>query len=327
MPRYDEESRDSGPDSERTRFGRAVADDLDSMSQYLKEIGSKRRLSREEEVELSRVAQLGEAARKQLDTARSSEKNELLALVAEGDRAQETLIEHNLRLVVTVAKGFQRSGIPLDELIAEGNKGLIRAARKYDGTRGVPFGNYAPYWIKQHLLKYTTEQAHPVKIPSYKSPVYHQVRRAATELMQLLGRDPTAEEISERTNLPLNEVDEVFRLTQTPVELDSAVSGAQESSSSEFSAYFGETVDVAVEREERMISRVDYEREVSNALSLLTPREAEVLALYYGLEGRERLGLDKIGALLGVTRERARQIKAGAIKRLKEEGLPDPRDV
>lgn len=279
--------------------GRARGDGLDALSLYRKEIRKYRRLTREEEVELSKRALQGD------------------------EEARETLFLHNLRLVDTIARSFhaRSSTIPLLDLISVGNNGLRHATRKYDGSRNVPFGAYANRWIRQYLLKYTVEDGRPIKIPPSHSSTVHRVIKVSSLLMQKLGREATAEEIAEETGYRLDRVKQVLSLLQPSLELDAAT--GDDASSKELGTYFGESVADADEREEDSVNQVDFERAAYRALSILTEREAKVLTLYFGLNGHEPHEMKEIAPILGVSRERVRQIKVAAIKKIRESDVID----
>lgn len=275
-------------------FGKRTRDGgVDALSLYLKEIKKYRRLTREEEIELSKRALQGD------------------------EEAQETLFLHNLPLVVTIAKSFYaRSGgtIPLLDLISVGNNGLRHATRKYDWSYNTPFGAYANRWIRQYLLKYTVEDGRALKIPPSHSSTVHRVIRVSSVLMQKLGREATAEEIAAETGYRLDRVKEVLALLQPSLELDAAA--GPDTSSKELNTYFGESMADAEEREDDSIRRIDLERAAQRLLSVLTEREAKVLILHFGLNGYEPHDLKDIAPILGVSRERVRQIKVAAIQKI-----------
>lgn len=279
-----ESTFDSGADDSGVR---------DPIKQYLDWIGQFPRLTREEEAILSKRALAGDV------------------------EAQDMLVKCNLRLVVTICKDFTRGRFDLLDLVSVGNEGLIVASRKYDASQGVPFGNYASIWIKQRLMRHVTEHGFVVRVPYYRSATVNQVMRTHAKLSQLYGRAPTADEIAEYVNCSREEVEEVVRLLQAPVEFDRPVK--DDGDGATLGSYFGETRDAANERLEQQLHHIDLQRAVEEALAKLTPREAQVLVWCFGLRGQRSLDLDQVAHRLGVTRERARQIRTRAIRKLANE--------
>jgi RNA polymerase primary sigma factor len=251
----------------------------------------------------------------------------LRRLEIDGENAQDRLVCHNLRLVVAVSRDFTRSGLPFEDLIALGYQGLMHAARRYDGTRDVAFSRYGVFWIKQRLLKGTVEEGFDTRVPPHRAAAIHRVRRVSAKLMQSLAREATPEEIAAETGYHMSEVGEIQRLLQPAVELDSAVKG--DPAAGDLRSYFGESAADAADREQRNVVQIACQRQVASALSLLTEREAFVLRMHFGLEGEEAHDLEAVGRMLNppVTRERARQIRAAAIEKIRQSGVVlDPRD-
>lgn len=283
----------SRPDSDPSLVDEEAGGEIDSIRMYLDEIGRYRRLTRDEEGDLSARALDGD------------------------ERAQETLVKHNLRLVVSICKGFVRGRFRLMELVSVGNEGLMIASQKYDATTGVPFANYAAYWIKQRVLKYLAEHGSVVRVPPYRSALVNQVIRAERELQEILGREPSEEEIAERSELDLDDVRQIVQLMQPSLELDAPV--AEDDDTATMGSYFGESLEEAEERVDGVLEDMDLKNSVQKALESIPARDAQVLVWAFGLQGRRPLDLDQIGDRLGVTRERARQLKTKALQRLREE--------
>lgn len=278
----------------RSRFDDGRRAKQDSVGLYLEEISRYRRLSREEEVSYSRDAR-------------------------EGDKeAQDILVRHNLRLVVAVCKDFTRDKFPLLELVSAGNEGLIVASQKFDGEMGVPFANYAAYWIKQRVMKHIAEHGFSVRVPPYRAAIVNKVIRVHRKLMQELGREPSPQDVAMETETSVGEVREVLRILQPAMELDAPLTREDETTT--FGAYFGESTDEADEREEATLEDLDLGRAVAVALETLDEREGQILRWHYGLGGRMALDLDQIAERLGVTRERVRQIRSAALKKLEKAG-------
>lgn len=275
--------------------GRESSAVSDPVKQYLDWCGSFPRLTREQEAELSPRALAGDT------------------------EAQDTLVNCNLRLVVSICKDFVRGKFTLLDLVSAGNEGLIVASRKYDATLGVPFANYASIWIKQRVMKYIAEHGFHVRVPPYRAAVVNQVVRAHDRFVQRNGQAPTAEELAEQIpKISVAEIREVMELLQAPLELDSPMK--EDGGTATLGSYFGESATEADERLEDELHKIDLQRIVQQALSLCTEREAQVLIWFYGLNGQRAHDLEQIAHRLGVTRERARQIKNAAIRKLAAEG-------
>lgn len=266
----------------------------DPIKQYLDWCGSFPRLTREEEAELSVRALAGD------------------------EQAQDTLVNCNLKLVVSICKDFTRGKFPLLELVSAGNEGLIVASRKYDHEMGVPFANYASIWIKQRVMKYIAEHGFHVRVPPYRAAVVNQVVRAHGRLSQENGHAPSAEEIAAMLpTITIDEIREVMQLLQAPLELDRPMK--EDGGTTTFGAYFGESAEDADDRLVGDLHKIDMQRAVREALSMLSEREAQVLVWFFGLNGQRSHDLEQIAHRLGVTRERARQIKSAALKKLASE--------
>lgn len=269
----------------------------DSVALYLREIARYPRLTRGDEARLS-------------------------ALAMEGDpEAQTTLVQCNLKLVVSICKDFTRSRFDLLELVSAGNEGLMVASRKYDWRLGVPFANYAAYWIKQRLMKYVAEHGFAVRVPPYRAAIVNKVVRVHTRLSTLLGRSPGADEVARETGHTMAEVAEVMQMMQPAMELDAPLGDGEGSGS--IGGAFGESAAEADARATGLLRTMELQDAVKDALAVVPERERAVLVWYFGLDGVTVTDLDEIARRLGVTRERARQIKAAALKRLAD--LPDLR--
>src|SRR5512143_2379915 len=235
--------------------------------------------------------------------------------------AAERLVTANLRFVISYVKKYQGHGLELSELVAIGNEGLLKAVRKFDPEHGVKFISYAVWWVRQAVLKALAEQTRSVRIPLNQNSALIRMSRAESFLAQELGREPTDHEVALALNDSVDNIRAARRMTGAEVSLDAPVERKDRASST-----FGERVAGTGhgEIEERTDSRL--RREFIERLfeRHLTPRERKILSLYYGLEeGSEALTLEKIGALLGVTRERIRQIRERAFEKLRDS--PDVR--
>ncbi|HEX6533362.1 MAG TPA: RNA polymerase sigma factor RpoD/SigA [Gemmatimonadaceae bacterium] len=259
----------------------------DTLDVYLREISAYPLISRDEEVELARRVHQGDT------------------------EALDKLVRSNLRFVVSVAKRYQNEGVALSDLINEGNLGLIRAAHKFDETKGIKFISYAVWWIRQAILQALAEQSRIVRVPLNRAGTLHRIGKRANALLQELGREPTHEEIAEEMDLSEEEVAKTISISQTHLSLDAPLTPGEDN---ELLDYLPD--DGAAEPDEQVV-RQGLARGVEEVLGYLRPREARVLRLYFGLDGEDPLTLEQIGLILGITRERVRQIKEKALSRLR----------
>jgi RNA polymerase primary sigma factor len=248
-----------------------------SLDQYLKEISAYPLIDRDEEVRLAKEL------RKGIEVALNK------------------LVRSNLRFVVSVAKKYQNQGVPLPDLINEGNLGLIRAAHKFDETKGIKFISYAVWWIRQAILQALAEQSRIVRVPLNRAGALHRIGRRSSTLLQELGRLEISREEVERT----------LAISQSHLSLDAPVTPGEDNRLLDYlpDQYSPGPEDEAYERA--------LKETVEEALSTLKEREAKILRLYFGLDDQEPMTLEEIGSLLGITRERVRQIKEKALLRLR----------
>lgn len=261
----------------------------DSVKIYLKEIGKVRLLTAQEEIDIARR-------------------------IAEGDEdAKQELINANLRLVISIAKRYAGRGMPFLDLIQEGNMGLIKAVEKFDYTKGFKFSTYATWWIRQAITRAIADQARTIRIPVHMVETINKITRAQRQLVQELGRDPTAEEISDRLDgaLSADRIREIQCINQEPVSLETPIGEEDDS-------HLGDFIE-----DKEVVSPSEYttksllKDELYDVLQELTDREARVLELRYGLTDNHPRTLEEVGKEFGVTRERIRQIEAKAIKKLR----------
>ena len=255
---------------------------------YFKEIGKYSPLPREEEKSLARNARKGDA------------------------NALEKLVRANLRFVIRVAKKYQNRGLSLSDLIAEGNMGLMRAAIKFDETKNIKFISYAIWWIRQAILQALAEQSRLFRVPLNRADLFHKLSRKSGSLTQQLGREPTDEEMSREMGLPPEEIDSLLVLTRSSLSLDAPVTSGDET---ELRNYIPD--DIHPNPEEITFEKMRATA-IDRALSRLNEREAKVLRLYFGLNGEKNHTLEEIGRGEGITRERVRQIKKHALKKLRQ---------
>jgi RNA polymerase sigma factor (sigma-70 family) len=285
----------------------------DGVRQYLNSIGRVALLTPEEEVDLAKRYQAGMAAKARLreSSLTSRQREHLEHLVADGLRAQERLVTANLRLVVSVARRYLGRGLSLLELVQEGNLGLMRGVEKFDHTKGYKFSTYATWWIRQALTRGTANKARAVRLPVHVHELVAKVRRAEFELLQVLGRDPTDEEVAETLGITEERLLELRLAGREITSLDRTVGEDGETT-------LGELVpDDDAPDPELVAAREMARMEVNAALAELHERERGVLELRYGLAGQEPRTLEEIGELYGVTRERIRQIEKSTLAKLR----------
>jgi RNA polymerase primary sigma factor len=260
-----------------------------SLDKYLLEIGRVDLITAEEEVDLARKIKAGD-------------KNAL-----------EKLTKANLRFVVSVAKQYQNQGLSLPDLINEGNVGLIKAAERFDETRGFKFISYAVWWIRQSILQALAEQARIVRLPLNKIGTINKITKAFSELEQKFERPPSAEELAEFLECSVEDVRQSIQNSGRHVSMDAPLIEGDESSSSMYDVLLSDNQPGP----ENSLIVESLRRDIDRSLSTLTLREGEILRMYYGLNGKYPLTLEEIGERFDLTRERVRQIKEKAIRRLK----------
>ncbi len=299
---------------------------------YLQEIGRVKLLTGADEVELAMAIETGNFARDRLredaEMRRAQigralhledyracltpdELEELNDRIDTGERARRRLIESNLRLVVSVARRYMNRGLPLSDLIQEGNIGLLRAVEKFDYTRGFKFSTYATWWIRQAVTRAISDHARTIRIPVHMVETINKLARTMSQLQQELGREPTFLEISEAMEIPPERVREIAGILPQPISLETPVGDDQD-------AMLGDFVeDQNAQLLEEAGARAVLRDQMEVVLNSLSPRERKVLDLRYGLESGQQHTLDEIGNELGVTRERIRQIEAKALRKLR----------
>src|SRR5438067_8371536 len=258
-----------------------------SLDQYLKEISAYPLLKREDEIDLAIRIRTGEA------------------------EALDKLVRSNLRFVVSVAKKYQNQGVALGDLINEGNLGLIRAAHKFDETKGIKFISYAVWWIRQAILQALAEQRRIVRVPLNRAGTLHRIGKRSASLLQELGREATHAEIAEGMEISEEEVAKTMSISQTHLSLDAPLTPGEDN---KLLDYLPDNLNPTPDEQtfEKALTEA-----VEESLSGLKERESKILRLYFGLEGQEPMTLEEIGSLLGITRERVRQIKEKALARLR----------
>jgi len=288
---------------------------LDSIEHYLQEIGRVPLLSAAEEVELAERLARGTAAAQRLAASEALNLPLGAALeddVADGEAARRQLIQANLRLVVSVAKKYVGRGLTLLDLIQEGNLGLMRAVEKFDYTRGLRFSTYATWWIRQGMSRALAEQSRTIRLPVHLSDSVGRVARTIQELSQILGRQPTVVEIATALDRPVDWVEQVLAAARQPISLQTPVGEEGEHTLGDIVS--NEQLPSVTDMATQQLLRHD----LAAALGQLSERERRVIDLRYGLADGQRRTLAEIGRILGMSRERARQIEAEALGRLRQ---------
>jgi len=240
-------------------------------------------------------------------------EKELGALAQKGDEeAIQELARANLRFVISVAKKYQNRGVSLTDLIQEGNVGLVTAARKFDPEQGVKFISYAVWWIRQAILASLANQGRAVRVPLNRASDLARIFREKERLKQELGREPTSEELGKATDLTPELVESLQTLNAAEIRLDAPIGDSEDSQLVE-RFITEEAAEPEIEVESRLLTEA-----ITEALGTLEARDAKVLRLYFGLEGEREHTLEEIGTMLGVTRERIRQLRDRALRRLRE---------
>ena len=266
---------------------KASSYDEGSLDQYLRDISVYPLISREEEAELARRIRVGD------------------------QEALDKLVRSNLRFVVSVAKKYQNQGVSLSDLINEGNLGLIRAAHKFDETKGIKFISYAVWWIRQAILQALAEQSRIVRVPLNRAGTLHRIGKRANTLLQELGREATHAEIAEGMDITEEEVAKTMSISQVHLSLDAPLTPGEDN---RLLDYLADTVNPTPDEQtfEKALTEA-----IEDSLGSLKEREAKILRLYFGIDDTEPMTLEEIGTLLGITRERVRQIKEKALSRLR----------
>ena len=245
-------------------------------------------------------------------------EKELGALAQQGDQdAIQELARANLRFVISVAKKYQNRGVSLTDLIQEGNVGLVTAARKFDPDQGVKFISYAVWWIRQAILASLANHGRAVRVPLNRASDLARIFREKERLKQEKGREPSTDELAEATHLTPELVESLQTLNSAEIRLDAPIGDSEDSQLVE-RFITEEAAEPEVEVESRLLTET-----ITEALETLEPRDAKVLRLYFGLEGEREHTLEEIGNMLGVTRERIRQLRDRALRRLREGGKGD----
>jgi RNA polymerase primary sigma factor len=284
----------------------------DTLGMYLKEVGGIPLLTAEQELALAKRIERGLMAREELAKGDNGPKRvaDLRALIEDGWAAREHLLTANSRLVISVAKKYLGRGVPFADLIQEGNIGLIRATKKFEYRRGLKFSTYATWWIRQAVTRAIADQGRTIRLPVHMGDQVNRLLRATNSLTQELGRKPTDAELAEALDVAREKIEDMKQVAQLPLSLETPTNEEEDSVLGDF------IEDEAAEAPAEAASEALMFQGLREALESLPPRESVVLQLRYGLVDARAHTLEEVGQKLGVTRERARQIEAQAIRRL-----------
>jgi RNA polymerase primary sigma factor len=285
---------------------------VDLTRRYLSELGSYPLLTAEQEVELAKAIEVGKAAEMELATGevtrsrRAALEREMVA----AETARRTFIQSNLRLVVSIAKRYQGTGMTLLDLIQEGNLGLMRAVEKFDHRKGFKFSTYATWWIRQSIGRGIADKGRTIRLPSHLVDTMAVLSKASSTMLKTLGREPTPAELSAETGVPEERVRVALRAAPDLVSLSASI-GDDDAELGDMLA--DDNAEAPFEAAALSLARGDLQL----LLDYLNPREREILSLRFGLHGDEPLTLDEVGRRFNVTRERIRQIEAKALTKLR----------
>ena len=263
--------------------------DAGTLEKYLQDIAKEKLLTAEEEVELAQRIKAGD------------------------EKAFERLVRSNLRFVVSVAKQYKNQGISLQDLINEGNMGLMKAARRFDETRGFKFISYAVWWIRQSILQAVAEQSRIIRLPANQVGALARLKKVASVLEQQLNRKPTTKEIADEINMPVAKVEALLDINTHVISMDAPIEGQEE----------GSFLDIYVNDSEMstdaLVEQQSNERAVHKSLDILTPKEQRIVKMYFGIGVPREYSLDEIAMEMDLSRERTRQIRDRALRRLRNE--------
>src|SRR5689334_10600653 len=293
----------------------------DSVHTYLKSIGRTSLLTAEQEVDLAKRIEAGLFAEHKLDTDPDLDpqlRRDLELVAEDGRRAKAHMLEANLRLVVSVAKKYSDRGLSLLDVVQEGNLGLIRAVEKFDYTKGYKFSTYAMWWIRQAIQRGFADSARTIRLPVHVLEMLSKLSRVERDMHQRLGREPTPEELAVELDRTPDQIEELLRTSRQPISLDSTIGEDGETS-------IGDLIeDVDAPEASELVDRQLMAEQLRSALDALTPREATIMAMRFGLYDGNPHTLDEIGRALGLTRERIRQLEKQSLSKLRHPSRAQP---
>jgi RNA polymerase primary sigma factor len=298
----------------------------DSVHTYLKSIGRTSLLTAEQEVDLAKRIEAGLFAEHKLETMGlaggvgldENVRRDLEMVAEDGRRAKAHMLEANLRLVVSVAKKYSDRGLSLLDVVQEGNLGLIRAVEKFDYTKGYKFSTYAMWWIRQAIQRGFADSARTIRLPVHVLEMLSKLSRVERDMHQKLGREPTPEELAVELDRTPDQIEELLRTSRQPISLDSTIGEDGETS-------IGDLIeDVDAPEASELVDRQLMAEQLRSALDALTPREATIMAMRFGLYDGNPHTLDEIGRALGLTRERIRQLEKQSLSKLRHPSRAQP---
>jgi RNA polymerase primary sigma factor len=293
----------------------------DSVHTYLKSIGRTSLLTAEQEVNLAKRIEAGLFAEHKLATEADlpdGYRSDLAEVAEDGRRAKAHMLEANLRLVVSVAKKYSDRGLSLLDVVQEGNLGLIRAVEKFDYTKGYKFSTYAMWWIRQAIQRGFADSARTIRLPVHVLEMLSKLSRVERDMHQRLGREPTPEELAVELDRTPDQIEELLRTSRQPISLDSTIGEDGETS-------IGDLIeDVDAPEASELVDRQLMADQLRHALDALTPREATIMAMRFGLYDGNPHTLDEIGRALGLTRERIRQLEKQSLSKLRHPSRAQP---
>ncbi|HEY7485083.1 MAG TPA: RNA polymerase sigma factor [Streptosporangiaceae bacterium] len=310
----DDEAETADLDDQTTVMG-------DSVHTYLKSIGRRQLLTAEQEVELAKRIEAGLYAEHKLETANrlsDSLREELEWIAEDGRRAKAHMLEANLRLVVSVAKKYSDRGLSLLDVVQEGNLGLIRAVEKFDYTKGYKFSTYAMWWIRQAIQRGFADSARTIRLPVHVLEMLSKLSRVERDMHQRFGREPTPEELAVELDKSPEQVLELLRTSRQPISLDSTIG-------EDGDTRIGDLIeDTDSPEAAELVDRQLMADQLRRALGVLSPREAKIMAMRFGLYDGTPRTLDEIGKHLGLTRERIRQLEKESLSKLRHPSNAQP---
>jgi RNA polymerase primary sigma factor len=281
-------STDSGDDDLGDNLESTSPLSDDSVKMYLREIGRVPLLNAKQEIELARR-------------------------IKEGDiEAKRKLVRHNLRLVVSIAKKYINRGLPFLDLIQEGNLGLIRAAEKFDPERGYKFSTYATWWVRQGITRSLSDKSRTIRVPVHMVETINKFKKVARRLGQLFDRRPTEEELAQVMEVSTQKIKEIVAAMRTPVSLEAPINNEEDGKLEDFIADSSDNVHPELRATEQLLAN-----DILRVLETLTPKEKAVVQLRFGIDSGQERTLEEVGRLLGITRERVRQLEFRALKKLR----------
>jgi len=293
----------------------------DSVHTYLKSIGRTSLLTAVQEVDLAKRIEAGLYAEHKLETETGLSpqfRDDLEAVAADGRRAKAHMLEANLRLVVSVAKKYSDRGLSLLDVVQEGNLGLIRAVEKFDYAKGYKFSTYAMWWIRQAIQRGFADSARTIRLPVHVLEMLSKLSRVERDMHQRLGREPTPEELAVELDRTPDQIEELLRTSRQPISLDSTIGEDGETS-------IGDLIeDIDAPEASELVDRQLMADQLRHALDALTPREATIMAMRFGLYDGNPHTLDEIGKALGLTRERIRQLEKQSLSKLRHPSRAQP---